>query len=587
MSFALRESPALRRAGQPRRSDEPHPEEGKSLGLRRALGVVAAVGLFQPTFNAWSDAVRVPSGAIVAVALAAGLLWLIWAMATASDESRLDRLEVWLLAVALLVLAAWIATQLNLYTGYGTDEAAFEQGAATLLLHGHDPYGANLLPALANFSTPAKYATYTMSGSMVSTLGYPALPVLVVAPLVALTNGGQAVPLADVLVLMVAMVIVFKQLPRRWRSLAVILCVGLPILSGYAVAGVNAIMVMTLLLVAAYRWTSTGESGSLVSGDRVRAIALGLALATNQLAWFAAPFLVAGIYLVRHASLGVRGARRVTLSYLALAAGAFTAINLPFILWGPSAWLHGVTAPLTQHAIPYGQGLIDFTLFLRIGGGALDSYNYAAALLYLALLVVYVAEFRKLGRACFVLPVIALFVSGRSLAEYWMTLCAVLALSIITAEQSVISAVRPLRLGPPSGWRRRLTLAALFAPAAVCLAVALGTPQPLTMRILSARSSQTQRTVEQLRVLVHNGSDQPLAPHFATNVTGQAVPWSTARGPSALAPHASAVYVLRQSDPSSSPPNGAPFLLEAVTPSPRTISSTGQFTQPGPVPGSW
>src|SRR5579884_974022 len=161
MSFALRESPALRRAGQPRRSDEPHPEEGKSLGLRRALGVVAAVGLFQPTFNAWSDAVRVPSGAIVAVALAAGLLWLIWAMATASDESRLDRLEVWLLAVALLVLAAWIATQLNLYTGYGTDEAAFEQGAATLLLHGHDPYGANLLPALANFSTPAKYATYT------------------------------------------------------------------------------------------------------------------------------------------------------------------------------------------------------------------------------------------------------------------------------------------------------------------------------------------------------------------------------------------------------------------------------------------
>ena len=66
--------------------------------------------------------------------------------------------------VSYVALPPWAAQKLNGAAGYGTDEASFEQGAANLLVHGHDPYGANLLPTLAQFSTPTKYMTYTMTG---------------------------------------------------------------------------------------------------------------------------------------------------------------------------------------------------------------------------------------------------------------------------------------------------------------------------------------------------------------------------------------------------------------------------------------
>jgi uncharacterized membrane protein len=562
--------------------------EAPSLGARRAIALVATLGLLAPTFTAWNDIVSVPLSGIGVVALFAGLLWLGGAVAMARTEAQLARLEVWLLGLGLLALAAWSATKLQAQGGYGTDEAALEQGAATLLLHGHDPYGANLYTALAGFSIPTRFATHTMSGAIVSTFGYPAFPLLVVAPFIELTAGGQAVPIADICVLMIATVVMFRQLPGGLRSLAVILGAAFPILSGFAVAGVNSVIAMALLLVPAFRWTSTGESGTLVRRDVLAALALGVALATNQLAWFIAPFLIAGILLIRRSDLGARAAAAMVVRYVGLAAAAFVVINAPFFVWGPSAWLHGVAAPLTEHATPYGQGLVDLTLFLRIGGGALDAYDYAAVLLYLALLIVYVARFRTVGRLCFVLPLAALFVSGRSLAEYWMTLIAVIAVGSLTADQDVISSVRPPRgLGHLSRARERVALLALFLPAAACLVLALATPQPLAIHIISARSNAALRSVQELRLSVQNRSDEALRPHFATNADGQSVFWNVRSGPRALAPHAAAVYELTAPDDSATVPNGTPFVVEAVTPSPRTISSTSSFSQTGPTPGYW
>ncbi|MFL5823358.1 MAG: hypothetical protein ACJ764_07955 [Solirubrobacteraceae bacterium] len=586
---ALLEKPAAPATvrGERRTSPGQAPAE-EPLGAHRAISLVAVLGLFWPLLSAWGNIVAVPSGGIAVVALTGGAIWLLVAIATARTEDGLARLDRWLLALALLVLGAWAAQKLNGAAGYGTDEASFEQGAANLLVHGHDPYGANLLPTLAQFSTPTKYMTYTMTGGVVSTFGYPALPLLVVAPFVELTGGGQAVPIADVFVLMVATVILYLQLPRAWRGLAVVLCVGYPILATFAFIGVNVIMATTALLVVAHRWTSVGESGRLTRGDGLRALALGLALATNQLAWFIAPFLLSGIFLARRAHLGSRPARRLTLGYLGIAVATFAVINAPFFLWGPSAWLHGVAAPLTQHAIPYGQGIVGLTLFLRLGGGLLDAYNYAAGLLYVALLVLYVARFRTLGRAAFALPLVALFFSGRSLAEYWLTLIAVVAISVISADGPTIRSVPPLaalrRLSRPA---QRVVAVGLFLPAAACLALALGTPQPLTVRILVAHSSHLLRSVDRLRLLVHNNSEEPLQPHFATNVTGQAILWETTRGPKTLAPGSDAVYSLTAPDASSMPANATPFVVEAVTGAPRTISSSQRFTQPGQVPGYW
>ena len=580
---AVRAAPAPARR-EPRQSPAPR----SPLAVHRAISLVALLGLFWPIMNAWGDIVSVPASGMAVVGMAGGGLWLAAALATAGSEEALARLDRWLLVLGLLVLAGSTATKLAGSSGYGTDEAAFEQSAASLLLHGHDPYGANLTAALSAFSTPSKYLTYTMTGGVVSTFGYPALPLLVVAPFVQLTGGGQAVPIADTFMLMLAVVFLYRQLPQAWRGLAIILGIGFPALAGFAYTGVNLIIAMTVLLIVAHRWTATGRGGRLSRGDWVRAVALGLALSCNQLAWFMAPFLLTGIYLIRAADLGPGRAAGVVERYLAAAAATFAVINAPFFIWDPGAWVQGVAAPLTQHAIPYGQGLVGLTLFLRLGGGAMDLYNYAAALLYLALLIMYALRFRALGRACFILPLLALFVSGRSLAEYWMTTIAVIAVGVLSAEGPEIRGAWTPRFWPAASGRvRTWATAALFLPAAACLVLALSTPQPLAMRVVSAHSNATLRSVEALSLWVRNQTDRPLRPHFATNVSGQAVLWVIRRGPAVLAAQASAVYRLTAPDPSSMPANGTRFLVEAVTASPRTISSTAPFAQSGPVPGYW
>jgi hypothetical protein len=257
----------------------------------------------------------------------------------------------------------------------------------------------------------------------------------------------------------------------------------------------------------------------------------------------------------------------------------FALVNAPFFLWGPVFWLRGIAAPLVQHAIPFGQGIVTLTLFLRIGGGAVDAYDYAAVCLYVALLIIYMVRFRTLARACFLLPLAALFLSGRSLAGYWMSPIAVIAVGALTSEERPIA--QAAQLAAPARWAlsrsaRWAAGVALFVPAVVCLAVALATPQPLTMRILAARSTGRGGSVWELQALVRNRLDQPVRPKFAVNITGHAVVWKITHGPAVLAPSRGAAYWLVAPNALGSPPNGAPFVLEAFTDSPRTISSTGQ-----------
>ena len=181
------------------------------------------------------------------------------------------------------------------------------------------------------------------------------------------------------------------------------------------------------------------------------------------------------------------------------AGGAFALVNLPFIIAGPSAWAAGAAAPLTQHALPYGQGLVGLSAFLGIGGGAVDAYGLAGMALYVALLVVFVWRVDELRPAALLLPLLALFVSGRSLGEYWMA--PIPAIVVLLARRvpragSASAAARP-------GSR----LAALFAPAVVALAVALATPAPLAIHVLSATSDGRTDAVTTLRVEV--GEPEP------------------------------------------------------------------------------
>ena len=550
-------------------------EHGGWLTAHRMVSLTAVLALLWPEFMAWNDVISAPVPGLTTIALTGATLVLACLIAAARTEDVLERLDRWLLVLGLLVLVALVGYGLRNSSGYSTDEAAFVHGAAAALLHGHDPYGTNLLGSLSKFGVPEIYWTYTMNGGVVSTLGYPALPVLVAAPFAAIFPNGQAVLFAEVLALLLAVGVTFAALPRRWRSLAVLLCVGFPILEGFAVVGLNVVLMLPALIVVARRWPRVGESGRLVRHDWLAAVALGLALCTNQLVWFIAPFILVAVLLMRTESLGARRACRITAAYGGIAAATFLALNAPFIVWGPSAWLRGVAAPLNQHAIPYGQGLIGLTAMLGLGGGAVDAYTYASAALYLALLVLFAIQFRTLARGCFILPVIALFAGGRSLSEYWLVLIAPTVIGALAADGAPLRAAAELRW--PSRLRLRvpakIVSPALFAPAVALLALALLTPAPLSLQVLGVQANRQDTAVIGLTVAVQNRTDTPLRPHFAINSTGQASPfWRIVKGPRVLGAESQAEYVLGVTD--VDPAHAGPFRLQAVTDTPRTISSS-------------
>ena len=371
--------------------------------------------------------------------------------------------------------------------------------------------------------------------------------------------------------------------------------VGLPILFGYTVAGINDTLLVPFLLVVAYRWSDIGRTGRLGRGGITRAVCLGLAASISPVAWFIAPFVVLGIFLLRAPLLGGRGALAVAARFTALVGMTFGVINGPFMFWSPTAWLAGVGTPLFQHAIPYGQGLIDATVFFHLGGGNLAYYTYASVAIFAALLVVFVAYFRRMWLAAFILPSAALFFPTRSLAEYFMTLISVWVVSLVSpgSGPSPEAEVGRRRLvGPESGpnspqsfsgqhVRRpsaRLLALAAFLPGLAFLVLALSAAPPLVLTIRSVETNGQLQKIWQMQVEVTNRSRTALAPHFATNFIGQMTSFWNANGPKTLQPGQSATYRLVAPNIGSMPGITQPLILQVVTAGPESISSTPLYT---------
>ena len=84
---------------------------------------------------------------------------------------------------------------------------------------------------------------------------------------------------------------------------------------------------------------------------------------------------------------------------------AFLAPNLPYLLSGPGAWLHGILMPISSQAVPAGQGLISLSLSLAVGGGSLRAYTIAAVIVLVVLFACYVATYPVLEASRLPAPV--------------------------------------------------------------------------------------------------------------------------------------------------------------------------------------
>ena len=316
------------------------------------------------------------------------------------------------------------------WTPYHNDAIALNECAARLVLEGRDPYtDLDLFACYQRLdigpdrTTPlrqgafAEVPIYPSDDQMdrvwaerVNGIGtndefvwrpsYPSLSFLLLVPVVAL---GWDTNYLYVACLLVAMALVVARAPRTLRPFFLTALLGAASLAAFTVGGSSDLLYALPLVVA---W--------MYRERKWAAIPLGLALATKQIAWFFAPFWIIAVVTER----GWRAAARDT----AIAAGIFTATNLPFIVHDPQAWVAGILTPLVEPMFARGAGLI----FLFTNGGVplwpAIVYSGLEAIAGIICLVVAWRNRRTSPELGAVLAIAPLFFAWRSLFSYFFLL---------------------------------------------------------------------------------------------------------------------------------------------------------------------
>ena len=236
--------------------------------------------------------------------------------------STLSWITVGLVVTGFLL---WSLMQIVNVPAYGTDEIAFDQYAAQLLVHGMNPYVHSMNPSFAMFHVSPNGYTFRLDGQPVTSLSYPALSFLLYAPFYALGWSTQMAVVLNVIAWAVGMVLAYVLLPKDIRPLALVLG-SLSVYIGYAVGGVTDALFVPLLIGAIYQWDRYPSQRGWAA---LRSpVLLGLAMAVKQTPWLLLPFLAIGIWL--EARRSSQDSWRVTGKFVGIAGLAFLIPNLPF-----------------------------------------------------------------------------------------------------------------------------------------------------------------------------------------------------------------------------------------------------------------
>ncbi|WP_374202076.1 hypothetical protein [Streptomyces sp. AC550_RSS872] len=540
----------------------------------RVLTLLAGISLFIGTRAIWTQAAghRLVVAAAISVCYASILACGVLALVVRRARS-LARVDLCVLVTAVtLTLCAWAMNHA------GSDEAVLTTQAARELVAGHPVYGQPW-PWLFGHGVAL---TPTVTGGYDFTYGYPPLAPLLTAPLLWLGHGGTPATAVSTAALIAGAVVLWRMLPTPWRSAATMVCLGFGFLPSYGRLGYPAIVALALLVPVVVRWPRIGQGGRLGTGGLARAACLGAACAAQQLPWFVAPFLLAGVYAVRRGELGARAAALVVAKIVEAAGGVWLLVNTYFVVSEPGTWIRGIVLPLTQGAVIHGQGVVGVSLYFTDGSDRLDWYSHASMLLAAGLLAVFVLFVRRLGPAATVLPWCAFFLATRSQDGYYLMMTPLWLAAAVTAPASEFASAWQPRLRVLSRRPARIAATALLLIPALASAAwaATGTP-PLGMRVTSARWA-TATGVSRLEVEVTNTEAAALAPHF-TLTTGQGMNqyWTVVRGPATLPAHATARYELRPpAGRFGLPRPGVRIRLRAFTAVPQTLSSADVRLRP-------
>jgi uncharacterized membrane protein len=454
---------------------------------------------------------------------------------------------------------------------YSTDSGAFNQVAAHLLVHGENPYTSSLASASNLLQTPVDYWTYTAAGGHITAVSYPAGSFLMEVPALLLGFHHQITDWVDLLAWLVTGALIFVLLPASLRWIGPLL-VAVPLYADVFGSGGTDAVFLPFLVLAVWRWDRFCAGRGAGLARWVGPVALGLACSIKQTPWFCVPFLVVALFLEARAS--GRPPVRIAAGYLAIVAGVFGAVNLPFIIWQPAAWARGTVLPFDRPLVADGQGLVTLALHGVVRGASLPLLSVVSALVFVSLLAALVVWYPGMKRIWMLLLPLTFFVGARSLLTYLIDLFP----AAIVAAASVAAVSRPAHVRSVGRLRTPFALAALVpAAAAVVVAVLAFSAPPLQLEVKSFYSTNAATLLDSVTVDVHNTTAHTVEPHFMVTI-GSSHPtgfWHTPdRRPVVLGPHASAVVILRPPVFTGAPTHGSYWLVQAYTSSPAALSSS-------------
>ncbi|HET8907978.1 MAG TPA: glycosyltransferase 87 family protein [Ktedonobacterales bacterium] len=381
------------------------------------------------------------TGVMVFVILAASLVLLMAGVGAAPPPWHWPyrrATQILALCLTLLVVPLGIAQTAKIVGAsfsapeYANDGTTLDHYAAQQLLEGHNPYASSDIVSAVRFlhqdpahTTPLRQGEFGSRAptqypspdelrtvfaqqpvgrpdsvhAFESRVSYPALSFLVLVPFV--WAGLPSVVLFFALCLLALSILMVRLVPtdcRIWVGLLIL--ADTPLLNATLVGDLDVFYV--LLLFVAWGWWQRGG---------VSTIALGLALAAKQLAWFFVPFYVLFIWR--------RRGPREALTRLAGAGVVFAGINTPFVINNPGAWLRGVLAPQIDPMFPLGNGLIRLSLAGVLPLAPSSVYLALEVLAILACIFLYWREGRTSRGTGFALAVLPLWFAWRSLTTYF------------------------------------------------------------------------------------------------------------------------------------------------------------------------
>ena len=495
----------------------------------------------------------------------AGLVGLV-ASWSVRDE-RLAALGHWAFATALVTVAIANGAQVLTNQFYATDSAAFQQLGTSELLRGQNPYAALLHVGQLVLQYPQNFWTYTLSGSFVDRISYPAGSFLLQAPFQYFGVDHLPSDWIDLGAWIVSGLILYAVVRRELRFGVVLAFLSSAYLYIFTNGGTDALFIPFLIVAAWALYEPTMDH------PRARAwlgpIALGVACSIKQTPWFAVAFFLLALYLE-----GRRRQRRalwITVRYGLLVAATFAVLNLPFVLWNARAWWHDTILPLRQPLIPDGQGFVTLATHGFVHVVRPQLLTAAGATLTIALLFVLLGWFTQLRHSWLFLVPIVFLVADRSLTSYFIDFFPA-ALALAASDDQTPSLPRAPR-------PRRVAIAGVSVSllASAVLVVAGFSQAPLSVQLrgftlgsnihqmasLTVRLTNTTNTVEHPHVMVVVGAQHPNG--FWRSADG---------GPVVLAPHASRTFTLVSSSTQWTPSYNQNWLVEVALDHPAALVTT-------------